>query len=236
MAKTLLQGVNEVLKKVGILDNDGELTSLSDSARQTSIDLAVQVLNEIVDQVYESADLSKPNQLAERTITLNTGDRDYILHSSLIRLRTEYHLIDETNNDIIYLLNDDDGYRKIILGDIEQDDTGKPTYAAIRPTDGQLFLDRAPTSDYDGREYKYRFDADLSLSVVADTFPFTDGVFRAIVPASAELWKRYRQQSFDAAIFSGSIGRASRMMTKTPPRTSWTPVRSHASALDPLEP
>ena len=64
--KTLLNGVNEVLKKVGILEGDtGLLTTLTDSPRQIFIDTAVQSLNEVNDEVYSVLDKPKPDQLAE---------------------------------------------------------------------------------------------------------------------------------------------------------------------------
>src|SRR3990167_10276901 len=135
MSRTLLNGVNEVLKKADVLDSDsGLLTSLTDSARQTHIDLAVQVLNEALDHLSSASEQPKPNQLAEATITLATGDRDYAMNAGVVRLRNEFHLIDQTNNHQIAILGDD-GYRQIVLGDPELNDTGLPSPAAIRPTD-----------------------------------------------------------------------------------------------------
>ena len=234
MSKSLLNGVNEVLKKAQVLDETaGLLTTLTDSARQTYIDAAVQALNEVVDELYAVLEVSKPKQLAESTITLATNDQDYALASDLVTLRREYLLIDETNNHFIEIMGDD-GYQQIVLGDMELDDTGLPTYCAIRPTDGQLFMDRKPTSAENGRVYKYRYDKDLELSAAADEFPFTDPVFRAVVPAAAELWKRHRHKEFDSGIFTSSIGRAARLMTMLPARTSWQPRGSSDNATDPL--
>ena len=106
MAKTLLNGVNEVLKKVDIIDEDaGLLVTLSDSARQTFIDLAVQVINEVLDELYSITKKSKPKQLKESTITLATNKQAYGLNSSLVTLRREYRLIDENNNHFITILH-----------------------------------------------------------------------------------------------------------------------------------
>ena len=146
MAKTLLNGVNELLKKVNIIDEDaGIFATLSDSANQTFIDLAIQSINESVDDLYSVSRQPKPEQLAENTITLVTDDQDYVLQTDLIRIRREFGLIDQTNNHFITILCED-GYRHIIIGDIEQDDTGLPHWASIRPTDGELFLDRKPSA------------------------------------------------------------------------------------------
>lgn len=234
MPKTLLNGVNEVLKKVDVLDSDsGLLASLTDSARQTHIDLAVQVVNETLDHLYSAADKPKPKQLGEATITLVTSDRDYALNAGVVLLRREFHLIDSTNNHQIAILGDD-GYRQIVMGDPELNDTGLPSAAAIRPTDGELYLDRAPTSAENGRIYKYRYDKELELTVAADTFPFGNAAFRALIPAAAELWKMYRHNEFSQGLFDASVARAARFVLMLPARDSWMPQRGGHST-DPLE-
>ena len=234
MAKTLLNGVNEVLKKVDILDEDsGLLESLSDSARQTFIDLAVQVINEVLDELYTVTKRSKPKQLKESTITLVADQQAYPLHTALVRLRREFDLIDESNNHTITIL-DEDGYHQIIIGDLEQDDTGLPNWAAIRPTDAQLFLDRKPTANDAGKEYKYRFDKDMELTDFDDPFPFTDPVFRGVVVAAAELWKGYRHQEFSEPLFKNALGRSARLLSKITNRTSWKPDKGVSNTTDPM--
>lgn len=230
---TLLEGVNEVLKKADVLDASGELTSLTDSARQSYVDMAVQSLNEAVDHLYSLAEIPKPTSLGEATITLATDDRDYALDANLIVLRRDYHLIDETNNHTIFILGED-GYRQIILGDLEQDDTGLPSSAAIRPTDGELFMDRIPTSNENGRIYKYRFEKDLELTTAASTFPFSATVFRAIVPAAAELWRFYRHNEFNQGLFDSSMARAARYLLRLPTRNTWMPGAPQKNLTDPF--
>ena len=235
MPKSLLNGVNEVLKKVDILEGDtGLLTSLTDSARQVFIDSAVQALNEVVDELYSISSKPKPQQLAENTITLVTADQDYALQSDLVTLLTEFGLVDSTNNHVIYIDDDEDAYRQLILGDLDQDDTGLPSVAAIRPTDSQLWMDRAPTSVENGRIYKYRYNKELELVLAADTFPFGNAVFRAVVPAAAEIWQRLRHKEFDDAMFAASMGRAARLITQVPVRDSWRPGHSE-NITDPFE-
>ena len=234
MSKDLLAGVNELLKKTDILDSDvGVLTSLTDSARQTFIDSAIQAINEVMDELYVISRTTKPKQLKESTITLTTGERDYSLHSQLVTLRTEFGLIDEANNQVITLL-DEDGYRRLITADLEQDDTGLPHWAAINPVDGRLFMDRAPTSLENGNVYKYRFDRDTVLDEATDEFPFSDTVFRAIIPAAAQLWKLNHQQEFAGELFNRSMARAARLLRKIPARTSWSAPRSGPNVTDPL--
>ena len=237
MPKTLVEGVNDVLTKVGVLDSDTNLTSLTDPARQNYIDTAVQALNETVDRLFALPQMpTRPNQISERVIVLNTDDQDYELHESLVRLLPSFGLIDETNNHIIQILDHPDAYRQMVIGDTEQDDTGQPSLACIRPTDGQLWLDRAPTAAYDGREYKYRFEADPGLAAATDEFPFTNPVYRGVVLAAAELWKKENKNSFSGAMFNVGLAQAAERLTRTPARTEWLDKgRSGGNPTDPLE-
>lgn len=234
MSKTLLNGVNEVLKKARALDSQGELSTLTDSARQMFIDTAIQVINEVTDQLYTLADLSLPKQLKEATITLVTNQQAYALKSDLILLRTEYHLIDEANSQTITILGED-GYWRIIQGDLQQDDTGLPHWACIRPTDGRLFFDRKPDAVSNGNVYKYRYDRDIEFDEACDVFPFSDMVFRAVVPAAAELYSFYQQKEFNEPIFNASMGRAAALLRRIPKRTTWAPQRGGSNITDPMQ-
>lgn len=222
MAKTLLNACNEILKRVGVVAGDAsELTSLTDSARQRAIDVAVQVINEGIDELYTINGKPLPREQAESTITLVAGTRAYALASDIVQLR--YPLIDRTNSQTI--CEYPGGYNEILVADPELDDTGLPTAASIRPTDEYLFLDRAPTSNEAGRVYYYQYDRDVSLSAASDTMPFSDATFRAMVPAWVQLWKREMRNEFDAALFAMNVGRASRMVTLVQPRSNYCPRR-----------
>ena len=233
--KTLLNGVNEVLKKAKVLDADaGLLTSLTESAKQMYIDSAVQALNEALDELYSVTAISKPNQLKEGTITLVTSTKAYALATDMIMLRPEYHLIDETNNHQIEIL-DENGYWQIIEGDFQQNDTGLPAMAAIRPTDGKLVFERTPTSVENGRVYKYRYDKEMELDTAADEFPFNNTVFRALIPAATELWKLHHQQEFIERLYNNGMARAARALRALPARTSWDAPRSSGNITDPFD-
>jgi len=208
-------------------------SSLTDSARQSFIDLAVQAINETLDDLYYTAKLPKPKQLCETTLTLETGKQAYKLHSQLIDLRREYLLIDETNNHFITVLGES-GYNQIILGDLEQDDTGKPNWCAIRPTDGRLFFDREPTSAENGLVYKYRFLKDLEMTLANDIFPFTDPCFRSMVVAATEMWKLHRHNEFSKELYDHGLSRAMRLLNRISERTSWMPRRSTPNVTDPM--
>ncbi len=220
MAKTLLNGVNEILKRVGLVAGDaGTLTTLTDNARQTAIDTAVQVINEGIDALYAASPEAQPNEQGESTLTLVAGTRAYSLATDLVQMR--WPLIDKTNSQTIEEYPG--GYNAMLSADIEQDDTGLPMLGAIRPTDGKLHLDRAPTSAEAGRIYTYQYDADQALAVAADTVPFTDAVFRAMVPAWVQLWKREKRNEFDNDLFQQTIGRAAQLLTEKQPRTHYNP-------------
>ena len=83
MAKTLLNGTNEVLKKLQLIQGDsGLLTTLTDSARQTFIDKTVQGWNELIDELFSIANVPLPEATAENTITLATDQAGTIVHCS----------------------------------------------------------------------------------------------------------------------------------------------------------
>lgn len=220
MAKTLLNSVNEILTRTGIIAGDaGELTTLTDSSRQRAVDVAIQVVNEGIEELYSASNMPLPNEQAESTITLVTSTQAYTLATDLVQLR--WPMVDKTNTQFIYEYPG--GYNQLLLDDPEQDDTGLPHYGTIRPTDGKLYLDRAPTSADNGNVYTYQYDKDISLSAASDTVPFSDAAFRAMVPAWVQLWKREVRNEFDGDLFKVSIGRAARLATQVQVRTSYNP-------------
>lgn len=231
---TLLNGVNAVLVRTKIIQGDsGTLTSLTDSGRQGFIDIAVQIWNEVIEELYSATSIPLPQEMAEDTITLVTDTRSYALQSDLIQLR--FPLLDETNGQFIAEYRG--GYEQMVADQpYPANYTGLPYLGAISPVNSELYLDRIPTSDENGRVYKYRYDKDISMSAAADTFPFTDAVYRALIPAAAQLWNRDQKRSFDEAVFKTSVGRASRFLTKIQPRTSWLPLHEKIIfSTDPLE-
>lgn len=220
MAKTLLNCLNEIFKRTSLIAGDaGALTSLTDSARQVAIDQAVQVVNEGIDDLYSVSSVSLPSEQAESTLTLVAVTRAYTLAPDLLVLR--YPMIDRSNSQ--FITEYPGGYNAMLEGDFEQDDTGQPHWATIRPTDGKLFLDRAPTSVEAGRIYYYQYDKNLALTLAASTVPFNDAVFRAMVPAWVQLFKREMRNEFDNTLYQESRGRASVLLTQVQPRTSYSP-------------
>lgn len=221
----LLQGVNEVLKRTNSLDLGSPLLSLTDQSKQGWIDLAVQLWNEMIDQIYTETGTPKPTVLQEDAICLSDGIRSYPLAWDMVRLHFPLH--DETNGR--FITEYPGGYMAMVTAQLQPDNhTGLPYCGAIRPDTGELYLDAIPLADDDGLIYKYRYEKDLAMSQATDEFPFTDAVFRALVPAVAQLWKRERKgpDSFDGGVFRQAYGRACRMLRQLPPRESYRPMMS----------
>lgn len=220
MAKTLLNGVNEVLKRVNEVAGDAAaLTTLTDSARQHVIDLVVQVINEGLVAVYMATGKPLPKGQAENTLTLATGTREYTLATDLVRLR--FPMIDKTNTQYIERFPGD--YNDMLRLDPEQDNTGLPHYGAISPVNAKLHLDLAPTSVENGKIYTYQYDKDLVLSAAADAMPMTDQAFRSMVPCWVQLYKREKRNEFDTELYKRAIGEAARLIIMAEPRTSYNP-------------
>lgn len=220
MAKTLLNSVNDLFKLANLAAGDQDaLTSLTDSARQHDIDSCILALNQTIDELYSSSELAMPQQQAESTIVLATGTRFYSLATNFNRLH--WPLIDKTNQNYIYQYSGT--YDDLLALDPEQDDTGLPLWGVIRPTDSKLFLNVAPTSAENGNTYTYQYDKDLELSASSDTVPFNNVVYRAVIPAAFQAWKRERRGEFDQGLFKAHIGRASRLLTQVNQRSHYCP-------------
>lgn len=220
MSKTLLDAVNEVFKRVNNIQGDAAaLTTLTDSARQHPIDIAIQVINEGMDELYSHSHISMPIQQKEGTITLSNGAREYTLATDLIEMH--FPLIDKTNTNFIWKYPGE--YNDLLILDPEQDDTGLPWWAVVSPVDGKLYMNVTPTATEAGRVYTYQYERDLVLVNATDAFPFNNQTFRAMVPAWTQLYKRELKNEFDDALYSLSIGRAARSLTEIEPRTSYSP-------------
>lgn len=220
MSKTLLDGVNEVLKRVNTIAGDASaLTTLVDSSKQHDIDIALQVINEGIIKLYTSSGIELPGEGASSTLTLVLNQREYSLATNLVQIR--WPMVDRTNTQFLYEFPG--SYQDMLLLDPEQNDTGLPTWGTINPGNNLLHVDRAPTSAEAGRTYYYEYDKDVTLSTATDSMPFSDTCFRAMVPAWVQLWKRERRNEFDQALYMDSIGTASRVITKLEPKKSYTP-------------
>jgi len=213
MSKTLLNGVNEVLKKVQIVDSNYLLTSLTNSGKQVFIDNAVQAWNEAVDRIFSKAKIMKYYQGAESFITLVAGTRTYSLEDDLVQIR--WPLQDETNG--LYISEYPGGYEELRhLTPQPSNMTGTPFYGAISPMEKEIYLSSLPTSTDAGNVYKYLYWRDTVLENANDQFPFSDAVFRAMVPVVAEIWKLLQQNKFHTGIVKLNYGAAIRELKQQP--------------------
>jgi len=224
--KTLLQGTNQVLTKVQIISSSNALTSLTNSAKQVFIDNAVQAWNEVVDQLYSNDDVLRPYQGAEDSIIIEADKRTYDLPCDLVQIRWPMH--EETEG--FYISEYPGGYEELRnIQSIPANYTGIPFKGAISPIEKEVYLDRVPTSAEAGYEYKFFYWRDTVLERATDQFPFDDGVFRSLVPAVSEIWKRLQHNKFDDAYFKASFGRALRMVKQQPADTTYIKRRAVVS-------
>lgn len=201
MPLTFLQGVNEALKRVGLIQGDaGALTSFTDSARQIDIDVMIQTWNETIQLLYEFG--VKPQEVAESTFTLVASTREYTLATDFEGFVTDP--LDETNGN--KLLAYPGGYVQMTEDQlIPANYTGRPIYYAVNPQNGKIRLDTAPTAAEASEIYTYRYTKDLEMSLIADTYPFSDQVARNLYSAVAQLWSFNRKESWNPAIFNKSM-------------------------------
>ena len=220
MSKLLLDAVNETLKRVRVIDtgNTGLLTSLTSSAVQHNIDVAVQVINEGIDELYSAIGKSMPGQSAESTITLTTGTREYTLAADMITLK--WPMVDRTNTQ--YLFEWVDTYEDFLALDPQQNQTGLPIWGMISPITSKLRVDRQCDTASNGHIYTYEYEKNTVLVNASDAIPFNDACFRAMVPCWAQLYKREERNEFDQPLFMQSIGRASRFVSEEKPRASYS--------------
>jgi hypothetical protein len=222
VSHTLLDGVNETLTRVNVIaGNAGLLTSLTNSSIQHNIDVTRQVINEGMDELFSVSHRSLPQEQKESTIVLVTGQREYTFPSDFITLLWPF--IDRVNTQ--YIWEYEMGYNELLLLDPQQVYTGLPIWGTISPITGNLRLDRAPDAAANGKTYFYEYEKNLALSGATDIFPFNDEVFRAMVPARAQLYKREMRNEFDQSLYTEAMGRASRIVTELKMRENYSPRR-----------
>lgn len=217
---TLLEGVNRVLKRVQIIDSD--LTSLTSSGKQPWINVAIQVWNEALIDLYDKTSIPYPTEVGTGTITLVTDDRDYALALDLIQLR--YPLKDETNGQ--FISEYPGGYMQLVQDQIFiNNETGLPYLGSFDPEDGELYLDKIPTFSENGLVYKYWYDKDLEMTLAADEFPFNNHVYLSLIPAVAELWRQEVQNKYEIKLYRKSMARAGSFLTQIQQNHSYAPVK-----------
>lgn len=217
--KTLLNGVNDVLKRVQIIQGDTTaLTTLADAGRQNWIDVAVQIWNEAMQDLYMHAYGALPSQAATANITLLTSTREYSLPSDLETIRWPLH--DTTNGQ--YILEYPGGFEAMRVDQLQPANwTGLPYRACVNPTNDKLRMDRIPTSGENGKVYELYYDKRLSVTTAAATFPFSDTVYDVLVPVVAQYWRGNQDKVRDEKTIARGIGDAAALLRRMEQRIRW---------------
>jgi len=229
VALKLLDAINLLFQRVREVDSRGELTSLTDSARQTKIDLAKQCWNQVIIALYENGRQPVPTQSRIGTITLEEGRRKYSLPDNLVHLwfplRHQANSQQEAQGWRIHAYaqeEEDGGYSLMQRQDLFPATTlGRPQRAVITPDRRELFVDRTPTEEEAGDIYEFDYSKSFWLSSPNDIFPITDYAIYALLPAVAELWRSDYQNARNSMVFRESLATAARILRPIAPRTHW---------------
>lgn len=215
MAKNFLALVNDTLKEASIIQGDaGELTSFTDAARQTDVDMAKSAINDVIQEIY-----SVPNELPrsqfEGRFTLATSKREYSTETDFEMMA--YPII-RNQGDGSALHPYSGGFEQMWHDQPTPSDfTGQPLRYVLNPENGKIRLDTDPTSTEAGAIFRYKYIKTLSLSVTTDLLPFSDQAAQALTPAFAQVWKRKRDpEKFDFALFQSSLSRGIRYIRQAP--------------------
>lgn len=224
MALTLLQTVNLVLRRAGVIGDD--LIALTSQTIQEDTDAAVAAINEAVDELGVLGVV--PTLGAEGTIVLATGDRDYAVASDYVQLADDLFVC-ETDGSVLYPYNAyaaDKGFADLRRVQLQPDnETGSPNFYTVDPTNGQFYLDKIPTSAENGKTYRYLYQKEVNFSTGSPsaTFPILDEAVRQLVPAAVQLFSRARRNQFDEKEFQRAVARAAKLARRSPPRSHYGP-------------
>ena len=231
MAYTLIQALNRVLKRTGDIAGDAlELTSFTDSARQTIVDDVLQIWNEVIHEMYGFGALV--GEVEEDSIILVTDQNDYDLPNDFEALAGKTYwtrcLVNATNNHKIHEYPG--GFDKLFCDQPDPTDfTGQPRHFVFNPIVDEFRLDTMPTSNENGDVYKFLFEKRISLTVIGDTFPFTDTVVDALVPVVAEVTRiSIDKRGRDSISANAGFNRALATMMKKKKRTSYGTFRAQS--------
>ena len=234
MALVFLDAVNETLKRVGSIQGDaGELVTgtgtddeFTDSSRQRDIDLAIQIWQESLHELLSLGLFA--NEASTATITLVAGQREYTMATDKVFERfagkTERTQVLRGATTGLIVRPYPGGYDQMLVDQpVATDFIGDPNHYAISPVNGDIRLDREPTTDNAGDTYNALIETvqALTSTMATETFLWTDTVTTALIPVVAETWLRTMKKEFDAAQFTRSLTRAASIASKKQRRTRW---------------
>ena len=229
MTTTLLTGVNDVLKRVRIVQGaTAALTSLTDSALQTDIDICLQLWREVVAQLQSDGIVG--TEVVEGSITLVAAQREYSLGSGFVEMSGAPGygavLICAAKNRTLHQYPTRMGEDPYIQMIADQPDpaqfSGSPNYYAISPKAEKFRLDTNPATGDADDVYTYLYDQAPTLAAATDNFPFIDLIYQALVPTVAELFTN-RSEGEVRETISASTGylRALDLSNRIKPRRAY---------------
>lgn len=218
MAFTFLQAVNKTLKRVRVVHGDaGELTSFVDTARQENIDIARDIWNELIHELFNLNIFSRGAEIGQ--FVLVTDIREYDLEPNFEQMASD---IIRNESETWFLKPYRGGYLQMWEDQIDPSDfEGQPRAWSINPSSNMIRVDTTPKADQNGDIYKYLYNRRLFLDDTGDAFPFSDTVVDSLVPATAEMWKRARDKDFDAGLMGLSFNRAVSYLTQARPKNTY---------------
>lgn len=222
MAVTVLQYTNLVLTRAGVISSD--LSALTSNSQQQDVDNMLSAINEVVDELIFIAGMPTPAAVKTGTITLATNDRSYAVASDFVSLADPIFK-DETNEQYLYPYPG--GFTKMRADQPDPTSfTGLPLYYAIDPETGEIYLDTLPTSNENGRQYKYLYNEETNFvtSAPSGTFPFTDELMRQAIPAVIQTFNRdRRREMYSEKARDKALAMAARLLPQTPAGTRYGP-------------
>lgn len=237
MAVVFLSFVNAVLKRVGEIAGDSEELATStvtstatglvatdaftDSRRQHKIDVAIQLSNEAVHEVYSMGLAAR--EAASATLTLVAAQREYDLPDDFERMAGDTYqnrAIRGATTGLV-LREYPGGYAQMLVEQPTASDyTGDPGHWALSPADSKIRLDREPDTGQAGHTYNFLYEKRLSLTstMATSTLPFSDTVADSLVPVVAESWQRVFKNEYDQAFLTTALTRSLRFLTQSQPK------------------
>lgn len=216
-ATTFLEAVNATLKLVGIIQGDsGALTTFTDTARQTDIDVMLQAWNDTLDELFKIGNY--PGEQEENNITLSSGVGEYTLATDYTKIIG--NPINSANRRIIY----PSPWTFEQLRHRQPDPsifTGRPLYWLINPTNNKMRFDKQATSEEDGDVYTYINEIRSNLSATGDTFPVSDEAVDRLKSAVAQVWSSTQKSQFNEGVYQASMSRAADVLARIKRRTKY---------------
>ena len=238
---TFLDFINETLKRARVIQGDsGELatstvTSTStgliatdafvDGSRQSQIDIALQVSNEVFTEAFSLGLF--PREAASATITLASGTREYDLPTNFERMAglTWSQRVFRGATTGLVIGEYAGGYAQMLADQpIATDYTGDPQYYAFNPgftaTTARVRLDREAATEQNGDVYNALYERSIRMSSTqaTDTMPFTDVIADQLGPVAASMFNTVFKSDANSTDARAAMRRAIQHLTQTQPR------------------